>query len=114
MAELKQGDQLEPTYSSYMRIWDIAMRTCQKRLTIGRSGERGSGISVLVARHDEEDDEMELVKLMLGLSRQRLVIIIFGHVLYIYIYIYIYSRRFGLDGKENMYKCMRLPTRRGI
>ena len=23
---------------------------------IGRSGERGSGISVLVARHDEDDD----------------------------------------------------------
>ena len=24
----------------------------------GRSGERGSGISVLAARHDDDDDEM--------------------------------------------------------
>ena len=49
MAELKQGDQLEPTYSSSVRIRDIALKTCQKRWTIGRSGERGLGISVLVA-----------------------------------------------------------------
>ena len=34
---------------------------------IGRCGERGSGISVLVARHDNDDDDI-----------------------YIYIYIYIY------------------------
>ena len=26
---------------------------------IGRSGERGSGISVLVARHDDDDDLFE-------------------------------------------------------
>ena len=33
-------------------------RTCiQRRWTIGRSGERGSGISVPVARHDDDDDE---------------------------------------------------------
>ena len=25
---------------------------------IGRSGERGSGISVLAARHDDDDDEL--------------------------------------------------------
>ena len=31
-------------------------KTCQRRWTIGRSGERGSGISVLAARHDNEDD----------------------------------------------------------
>ena len=36
---------------------------------IGRSGERGSGISVLVARHDDDDD------------------------IYIYIYIYIERER---------------------
>ena len=29
--------------------------TCQKRWMIGRSGERGSGISVLAARHDDDD-----------------------------------------------------------
>ena len=57
MAELKQGDQREPTYSSSVRIRDIALRTCQKRWTTGRSGDKGSGISVLVAWHDDDDDD---------------------------------------------------------
>ena len=35
MAEQKQDDQLEPTYSSSVRIRHIALRTCQKRWTIG-------------------------------------------------------------------------------
>ena len=34
---------------------EVAKRTCQKRWTKGRSGERGSGISVLVARQDDDD-----------------------------------------------------------
>ena len=55
MAKQKQVDQLEPTYSSSVRIRDVALRTCQKRWTIGRSGERGSGISVLVAWQDDDD-----------------------------------------------------------
>ena len=55
MAEQKQDDQLEQTYSSYMRIWDIALKTCQRWWTIGRSGEIGSGISVLVAWHNDDD-----------------------------------------------------------
>ena len=58
MAKQKQDDQLEHTYSSYMRIWDVALKTCQKRLMIGRSGERGSGISMLAARHDDDDDDL--------------------------------------------------------
>ena len=49
----KAGQQLEHTYSSYVRIRDVALRTCQKRWTIGRSSERGSGISVLTAWHDD-------------------------------------------------------------
>ena len=35
------------TYSSYVRIRDVTLKTSQKRWTIGRSGEIGSGISVL-------------------------------------------------------------------
>ena len=66
MAKQKQDDQLEHTHSSYMRIRDVALKTCQGRWMIERSGERGSGISVLAARHDDDDD------------------------IYIYIYIYIY------------------------
>ena len=56
MAEQKQGDLLEPTYSSSMRIRDVALRICQKRWTIRRSGERGSGIFVLAARHEDDND----------------------------------------------------------
>ena len=59
MAEQKQGDQLEPTYSSSVRIRDVALRTCQKRWTKGRGRERGSGISVLAARHDDDGDDSE-------------------------------------------------------
>ena len=57
IAKQKQDDQLEHTYSSYVRIRDVALKTCQKRWMIGRSGERGSGISVLAARHDDDDDD---------------------------------------------------------
>ena len=56
MAKQKQDDQLEHTYSSYVRIRDVALKTCQKQWMIVRSGERGSVISVLAARHDDDDD----------------------------------------------------------
>ena len=46
MALQKQDDQLEHTCSSYVRIRDIALKTCQRRW---------SGISVLAARHDDDD-----------------------------------------------------------
>ena len=54
MAKQKQGDQLEHTYSNYVRIRDVTLKTCQKPWMIRRSGERGSGISVLAARLDDE------------------------------------------------------------
>ena len=47
------GWQLEHTYSSSVQIRDVPLRTCRKQWTIGRSGERGSGISVLIARRDQ-------------------------------------------------------------
>ena len=53
MAVQKQDDQDEHTFSSYVRIRDVVLKTCLGRWTIGRSGERGSGISVLPARHDD-------------------------------------------------------------
>ena len=54
----KQDDQLEHTYSSYVMIRDVTLKTCQRRWMIGRRGEReGSGISVLAARHDDDDDD---------------------------------------------------------
>ena len=60
VAEQKQDGPLEHTYSSYVRIRDVALNTCQKRWTIGRSDERGSGISVLAARHETDDDVIHI------------------------------------------------------
>ena len=57
MAAQKQDDQHEHTFSSYVRIQDVVLKTYLGRWTIGRSGERGSGISVLPARYDDDDDE---------------------------------------------------------
>ena len=53
----KQDDQHEHTFSNYVRIRDVVQKTCLRRWTIGKSGERGSGISVLPARHDDDDDD---------------------------------------------------------
>ena len=52
MAMQKQDDQHEHTFSNYVRIQDVVLKTCLRRWTIGKCGERGSGISVLPARHD--------------------------------------------------------------
>ena len=41
------------------------MKTCLGRRTIGRSGERGSGISVLPARYDDDDDVQAKIELHL-------------------------------------------------
>ena len=60
MAGQKLDDQLEHTLSSYVRIRDVALKTCQRRWTIGISGERGSGISVPAVRHDDDDDDDDL------------------------------------------------------
>ena len=61
MAKQKQDDQLKHTYSSYVRIWDVTLKTCQKWWMIRRSGERGSGISMLMARLDDDDDDDEII-----------------------------------------------------
>ena len=57
MAEQKQDDQLEHTYSSSVRVRDVALKTCQRLWTIGRSGKRGSGVSVLAALRDDDDGD---------------------------------------------------------
>ena len=55
MAKQKQDDQPELTYSSYVRTQDVTQKTCRRRWTIRKSGERWSRISVLAARHDDDD-----------------------------------------------------------
>ena len=62
MAKQKQDDQPELTYSSYVRTQDVIQKTCRRRWMIGRSGERWSGISVLAARHDDDDDIKKYVR----------------------------------------------------
>ena len=68
IAKQNQDDQLEHTYNSSVRIRDVAQKTCRKRWTIGRSGERGSGISVLAARHDDDDDDDDMNKDRFGVK----------------------------------------------
>ena len=55
MAVQKQDDQHEHTFSNYVRIQDVVLKTCLRRWTIGNSGERGSGKSVLSERHDDDE-----------------------------------------------------------
>ena len=51
----KAGQPARTYFSNYVRIRDVVQKTCLRRWTIGKSGERGSGISVLPARHDDDD-----------------------------------------------------------
>ena len=55
MDEQRQDDQLEPTYNSYVPIQDVALKTCQKQWTIEEGVGEGSGVSVLIVRHDDDD-----------------------------------------------------------
>ena len=98
MAEPKQGNQLECTYSCSVMIWDVALRTCQERWTIGRSGERGSRISVLVAR---QDDEMIYINMCVCVCASLSLSIYIS----IYINIYIYTHT-----HIHTYICMYLPN----
>ena len=72
MAVQKQDAQHEHTFSSYVRIRDVVLKTCLGRRTIGSSGERGSGISVLPARHDDDDDDDIVFNSILGLLSRSL------------------------------------------
>ena len=82
-----QDAQHEHTFSSYVSIWDVALKTHQRRWTIGRSGERGSGISIPVARNNDDDDtsltpthctaHLVVSKISIHLYRSRLKLICF-------------------------------------
>ena len=66
MAVQKQDDQHKHTFSSYVRIRDVVLKTYLGRWTIGKSGERGSGISVLPARYDDDDDDVLMNKKLIN------------------------------------------------
>ena len=66
MDEQRQDDQLEHTHSSSVPIRDVALKTFRKQWKMGRGGERESGISVLMARHDDEYYDVNSGLLQLG------------------------------------------------
>ena len=66
--QVNQDDQPELTYSSYVRTQDVTLKTCRRRWMIGRSGERWSRISVLAARHDDDDDYIPQTSWIAGAS----------------------------------------------
>ena len=84
-------DQHELTYSNYVRTQDVTLKTCRRRCVIGRNGERGSGISALAARHDDDDELCAKIgssdSFKNVINKMCLQII---YIQYIYIYIYIY------------------------
>ena len=123
MARQKQDDQLEHTFSSYVRIRDVALKTSQRRWTIGRSGERGLGISVLAARHDDDDfstvgtilkpflKALKLVSfcciLPLNLDKQRTTLIYKNIILYFYssMVIFVWNRRAVRESLRTQRSC---------
>ena len=83
MAVQKQDDQLELTYSNYVRTHDVTLKTCRRWWMIGRSGERGSGLSVLAARHDDDDDDDVKKKdiIIIGIEKTKIWLIIYKFII---------------------------------
>ena len=44
-----------------MPIQDVALKTHQKQWMIEKDGEKGSGMSLLMARHDDDDDGSTMI-----------------------------------------------------
>ena len=53
----KAGRPARTYIQHYVKIQHVVQESCQRRSTIGKNGERGSGISMLPARHDDDDDD---------------------------------------------------------
>ena len=53
----REDDQLEPTYSCSVPIRDVALKIGRKQCTIEKGIEKRSEISLLMARHDDDDDD---------------------------------------------------------
>ena len=64
MDKQRQGGQLEPTNGNFVPIWDVALRTSWKQWMIEKGDKKGSGISVMVVRHDDEDDDDDQLYLL--------------------------------------------------
>ena len=55
---------------TYIERRRVPLKTCRKRWTIGRGGERGSEISVLIARQDDDDDDFFNMKFKINEKSQ--------------------------------------------
>ena len=77
----KQDDQHERTYSNYVRTQDVTLKTCRRWWMIGGSGERG--ISLMAARHDDDEIKTSNEKVWVWLIDFNEMSIRFG-ILYAY------------------------------
>ena len=59
MDEQRQEDQPKPIYNSSVPIQDIALKTFWEQCMIETDGERGSGRSVLAARHGDDEHKLQ-------------------------------------------------------
>ena len=75
-------------YNSSVPIQDVALKTYREQWTIEIGGERGSGRSVLVAWHDDDDDVLIPIRNRI-LGPFNALINFFTPPKYLYIYIYI-------------------------
>ena len=60
MHEQRQDGQLEPIYNGSVMIQDVALKIYQKQWTIEKGSGRGLGISILMARHDGDEELKKL------------------------------------------------------
>ena len=67
MDEQRQDDQQEYTYNSSVLIRDVTLRACRKQWTIEKGVRRWSGISVLIVRHNDDDDDGIFASLFMSL-----------------------------------------------
>ena len=88
MAVQKQDDQHEHTFSSYVRIRDDVLKTYLGRWTIGRSGESGSGISVLPAWYDDDDMYAAIQHSFIHWENQRKTEMLILPILFAYIVVH--------------------------
>ena len=56
MDEQRLDDRLEPIYNNSVPIQDIAWKTSWEQWMIEMGSKRGSGRSVLAARHDNDEN----------------------------------------------------------
>ena len=60
MDKQRQDDQLESIYNSSVLIQNVALNIYQERWMIEKGGRRGSGRPMLVPRHDDQPDLLNM------------------------------------------------------